>query len=139
MSKHPPDKFLKVRNEIISAFQKSGEIVSAGGSATDAQKELANRLTEVFLGVADNTSVEDELSNINTLVTNIRKDAHYTHTQLIDSSEWYVKHNLGKRPTVAVTPFDEPDVCGLAAVKYINDNELIVYLQPPIKGFAYCN
>jgi hypothetical protein len=61
----------------------------------------------------------------------------YTHTQSIAASVWTVAHNLGRRPSVAVT--DHLGVEIYSDVRWIDDNLVQITHGNAITGFVYCN
>lgn len=67
-------------------------------------------------------------------------DKHYTHTQASPSVYWRFVHGLGKKCSVVVTTMNEPDVICIPAVRYIDENEVEVWVgKNPVMGYAYCN
>ncbi|KQO23501.1 hypothetical protein [Acidovorax sp. Leaf78] len=61
----------------------------------------------------------------------------YVHTQTVAAAVWTVAHNLGRRPSVAVT--DHLGNLVLADVRYLDDDLVQVAHSTAITGFAYCN
>lgn len=61
----------------------------------------------------------------------------YTHTQSIAAVVWTVAHNLGRRPSVAVTDHLGNQIW--PDVRWVDDNLVQVTHGTPFTGFAYCN
>ena len=61
----------------------------------------------------------------------------YTHTQAIAAAVWTVAHNLGRRPSVAVTDHLGNQIW--PDVRWVDDNLVQVTHGTPLTGFAYCN
>lgn len=64
-------------------------------------------------------------------------DKHYTHTQREKSTEWIVKHNLEKLPSVSIVDEENKMIAG--DVRYGGENELIIYFEEPVAGKAFMN
>ncbi len=60
--------------------------------------------------------------------------AAYIHTQSAESALWTIAHNLGFRPTVAVTTVGGLEV--VADVQHLSINTLTVSLVAPMMGLA---
>lgn len=63
---------------------------------------------------------------------------HYTHTQGVASTTWFVNHNLGFQPNVAVI-VDSEDVSDGVLVTHTDVNALTVTSDVPIAGEAECS
>ena len=72
-----------------------------------------------------------------TIINEGGADSHYEHTQLEASAEWTVRHNLGKKPSVAVT--GATGETRDAKVMYLTPNTLKVIFSRPATGSAICN
>lgn len=59
----------------------------------------------------------------------------YTHTQAEASSEWYIQHNLGRRPHITV--IDSAGTTVSYVAEYIDDNTVIIRFNNQFKGTAY--
>lgn len=64
-------------------------------------------------------------------------DKYFIYEQITASNEWYVQHNLQKRPSVNVIDSTGTVVYGL--VQYLSDNELKIIFKYSFAGIAYCN
>lgn len=61
----------------------------------------------------------------------------YIHTQTIAAAVWTVAHNLGRRPSVAITDHLGNQIW--PDVRWVDDNLVQVTHGTPLTGFAYCN
>lgn len=67
-------------------------------------------------------------------------DKHFTHVQASPSVYWAFNHGLEKKCSIVVTTFNEPDVICIPAVRYIDDNNVEIWVgKNPVMGKAYCN
>ena len=57
--------------------------------------------------------------------------------QGIPATEWIINHNLNKRPNVVLT--DTSGVVFESYKEYPSNNQVIVYLEGAMTGFAYLN
>lgn len=64
-------------------------------------------------------------------------DKHYQHTQNEASDTWIIRHNLGKCPSVVVV--DSGGNEWKTGVKHLDTNTLVVKMNVPFSGTAYCN
>ena len=58
----------------------------------------------------------------------------YEHFQLIASNQWIINHNLGYKPLVQVFNSGSSHI-DVEAI-HTSDNQVIIYLNTPITGFA---
>ena len=65
------------------------------------------------------------------------QDKYYEHYQTEPSTDWDVKHNLEKKPSVFIEDRNGSDIDG--DIEHIDDNELIIHFSVPVSGIAYCN
>jgi hypothetical protein len=63
--------------------------------------------------------------------------AIYTHTQSTPAAVWTVAHNLGRRPSIAVT--DHLGNVLIADTQYLDANLAQITHSVPAIGYAYCN
>ena len=72
------------------------------------------------------------------LITGIENEkVTYVHTQAASAAEWYVTHNMNKKPSVTVV--DSSDTVIHAQVDYTDLNRLTITLSAPTSGKAYIN
>lgn len=64
-------------------------------------------------------------------------DLHAEHQQMAASATWFITHNLGKRPSLAVFDSAGDEVYG--AVHHIDINSLTVSFSAAFAGTAYLN
>lgn len=64
-------------------------------------------------------------------------DHFYTHDQIQDSDEWFIRHNLGRKPSVSITDSAGSVVHG--DIQYLDDNSLVIRFSAPFGGVAYLN
>lgn len=64
-------------------------------------------------------------------------DLNYVHTQREPESNWLVKHNLGKFPSVTVVDSAENIVIG--DVQYIDNMTVLLTFEAAFSGKAYFN
>lgn len=63
--------------------------------------------------------------------------ATYVHTQSTSAAVWTVAHNLGRRPSIAVT--DHLGNVLIADIQYLDASLAQVTHSVPAIGYAYCN
>jgi hypothetical protein len=61
----------------------------------------------------------------------------YIHQQNTASAEWYILHNLNKKPTVTIVSSSGEVVLG--KVVYLSPDALTIYFRAPFSGEAYLN
>ena len=76
-------------------------------------------------------------NNIISIASEAITDKTYVHTQKVASDTWYIKHNLGKFPSVSVV--DSAKTIIVCDIDYINENELVIKSKSPFSGTCYCN
>lgn len=64
-------------------------------------------------------------------------DKNFVFQQIVNSSEWVVVHNLGKKCSVTIV--DDLGNQMYAKVVYDNDNQVSIYFNKSKTGFVYCN
>jgi hypothetical protein len=62
-------------------------------------------------------------------------DAYFAYAQNVASSEWTVRHDLGKYPSVSIVDSSGHEVFG--DVSHIDANQLTVIFSAPFAGYAY--
>jgi len=77
------------------------------------------------------------IANIKESSTEPSSDLTFVHTQISANSEWYIEHNMNKRPSVTVVDSANNTVIG--DVQYIDDNTVIVTFTGSFSGYAYLN
>lgn len=63
--------------------------------------------------------------------------ATYVHAQSTPAAVWTVAHNLGRRPSIAVT--DHLGNVLIADVQYLDAGLAQITHSVPVIGYAYCN
>ena len=61
---------------------------------------------------------------------------YHRHEQGTPSDLWVVNHNFGKRPVVGV--FDTGGREVWAEVIHVSDNQVLIYFDGPLAGYAIC-
>ena len=61
---------------------------------------------------------------------------YHRHDQGTPSDLWTVNHNFGKRPVVGV--FDTGGREVWAEVIHVSDNQVLIYFDGPLAGYAIC-
>jgi hypothetical protein len=68
---------------------------------------------------------------------NVGGDGHYTHNQVVASTQWNINHNLNKRPSVTVVDSAGTNVTG--AVSYPDANNVRIDFVGAMSGQAFLN
>lgn len=74
---------------------------------------------------------------ITILGNQIAGDKNYVHDQFTPSATWTIFHTLNKRASVTIVDTAGSEMEG--AIKYYNDNHLVVTFNFPFSGYAYLN
>lgn len=74
---------------------------------------------------------------ITILGNQIAGDKNYIHDQFTPSTTWTIFHTLNKRPSVTIVDTAGTEMEG--AIKYYNDNNLVITFNFPFSGYAYLN
>lgn len=61
----------------------------------------------------------------------------FIYEQGVSSNTWEIQHNLGKFPSVSVVDTAGNEI--ITSVKYIDENNIIIYMTSAFKGKAYLN
>ncbi len=85
-----------------------------------------------------NFSLQPININYNNITNIINGAAHYTHLQTNPSSVWYVTHNLGYNPVVAIYDENGVEMEGLVDID-INNTSLRILFNTPVLGKAECS
>ena len=102
---------------------------TGGGTGTSNYNDLNNLPTLNGVEIKGNKTAADY--NIG------GEDKTYVYSQTIPASEWNIKHNMNKYPSVTV--IDNNSVQVLAEVKYIDNNNVKITFTNQFSGKAFLN
>lgn len=60
----------------------------------------------------------------------------YTHIQAMLSQDWYVEHNMGRRPTIQAE--DSAGHFIIGSLTHLSDNALTIHFAVPMTGKVNC-
>lgn len=70
-------------------------------------------------------------------LSDLQREATYTHHQDVASTTWTVNHSLYRRPSVTTVDISGGEIYG--TVSYSSDTQLVITFSVPIVGKAYLN
>ena len=114
------------------------ELVNEVEIATTTHKGKIRLATdeEALAGELTNVAITPHTMNIKTQEIE-QKTQTYIFEQGVASDTWEINHNLNKFPSVNVV--DSAGNSFIPAYKYIDENNLILYMNGSFKGKAYLN
>lgn len=71
------------------------------------------------------------------LIDEFASKQYFIYTQTLPSKDWYIIHNLGRKPSVTIVDTADSVVGG--DIEYIDDNSIIIRFSGEFSGKAYLN
>lgn len=109
------------------------KITGYTGGEGELPQELQSRIGMYF---GDGSLVFDPIMAID-FRGNGDVDKTFEWEQVTPSNEWKVTHNLGKKPTIAIT--DTAHSVFIGEIEYVDKNNVIIRFNFPLSGYAYFN
>lgn len=119
---------LETENNEICGNLPFAELSDEVDIATETHKGKVRLATEA-------EAIEGVVENAAVTPATLRAATYYVHNQGVASGVWEINHNLNRCPQI--TAVDSAGNKFIPAIKYVDENNVILYMKGSMKGKAY--